>query len=195
MNKLKKLMLDISHCNEIKQALENSNHPCYEIVNYQKHDFKKFQNPEPWNGNIEKADILFIGLNPSYNPNEEYPTASWDNEKIYNYHKNRFSDEHYKKNKNKVLFWQKSRKSASWILNIPLDDITLENHFCITEMIHCKSPKQIGVSMKACNKCVEKWMNKILKEFKGRYIVVFGKITKEFFEKSVSEDEYIISIK
>ena len=114
---MKTLLINISRCNEVKNAIENSNHPFYRIVNSQE-KLKPFQNPEPWNGDINKADILFLSSNLSYNPDENYPTDSWDDENIYNYHKNRFSDEHYQKNKKKVLFWQKTRKSASWLLNI-----------------------------------------------------------------------------
>lgn len=32
-----------------------------------------YQLPEPWNGDIEKAPVIFVGLNPSFDPNEFFP--------------------------------------------------------------------------------------------------------------------------
>ena len=191
--KMKTLLINISRCNEVKNAMENSNHPCHKIVNYQE-KIKPFQNPEPWNGDINKADILFLSSNPSYDPNENYPTDSWNDEKIYNYHKDRFFDKYYQKNKNKVQFWQKTRKSASWLLNISLDDTTLEEHICMTEIVHCKSKKENGVC-EASNMCAEKWLGKILNEFKGQYIVVFGKNAKDYFERYIANNKNVIEKK
>lgn len=190
---MKTLLINISRCNEVKNAITNNNHPCHKIVNSQD-KLKSFQNPEPWNGDISKADVLFLSSNPSYNPDENYPNDSWEDEKIYNYHKNRFSDEHYQKNKNKVLFWRKTRKSASWLLNISLEDETLEEHICMTEIVHCKSQKENGVP-EACNMCIEKWLGKILKEFKGQYIVIFGEKAKKYFERFVADNKNIIEKK
>lgn len=72
----KNLMMSISNCDEIERAKEDSNHPCHKIVHYQyiENRRKAFQHPEPWNGNIEKADILFVGSNPSIDFDEYYPT-------------------------------------------------------------------------------------------------------------------------
>lgn len=187
-------MIDISRCNEVEKALDDSNHPCHNIVNFQKNELKSFQHPEPWNGNIKNASILFVGSNPSYNKNEEYPTDIWSDEDIYGYHNNRFSCEYYQKNKNKVRFWQKMRKSTSWLLGIPFDDSNLEKSICVTEIVHCKSHKEIGVS-EACGKCVEKWLEKILKEFNGEYIVVFGKTSRTVFEKYISKNPRTIDDK
>ncbi len=78
--------------------------------------------------------------NPSHNESEEYPTDCWDDE-LYSYHSNRFQTDYYQRNKNKVLYWQKIRKSASWLSGIPLDNGDLEQQFCLTEIVHCKSTK------------------------------------------------------
>ena len=80
------------------------------------------------------------------------------------------------------MFWQKTRKISSWLLNIPLDDLTLEDHICLTEIVHCKSTGEKGFS-ESCDMCFKKWMDKVLKEFRGSYIVVFGNKANEVFTK------------
>lgn len=176
------LLLNISHCDEVKKAIINSNHPCYSIVSSQNNDLASFQLPEPWNGDIENAIILFLSSNPSFDPNEEYPKATWSDDKIYQFHNDRFSDSYYIKNKTKVTFWNAMRKCTSWILNIPLDDPELETHICSTEVVHCKSKKQYGFK-EACSMCEEKWLKKTIQEFKGEYLVVMGKPAEERFRK------------
>lgn len=64
------LILSIARCEEIETATTNEQHPCYDMVNVQ--TTKEFHLPEPFNGNIETAEILFIGSNPNYDENENY---------------------------------------------------------------------------------------------------------------------------
>lgn len=176
------LILDISNCDEITQAFKDSNHPCHEIIMAQSTDKVHFQHPEPWNGNIKKASILFISSNPSYNPSEDYPNDSWKNNEIIDFHENRFSDQYYLKNKKKVKFWNCTRKVASWILNKDLNDTLLESFICMTEVVHCKSKNEIGVDS-ACKKCVKKWFEKVISEYDGTNIVVFGTTAKKQIEE------------
>lgn len=35
-----------------------------------------YQLPEPWSGDLENAKIIFVGLNPSFNPKEFFPNIS-----------------------------------------------------------------------------------------------------------------------
>ena len=54
-----------------------NNYPCHSLYQSQNcanvHDF---QIPEPWNGDIWNAKILFVGINPGFTPNELYPQLS-----------------------------------------------------------------------------------------------------------------------
>ncbi len=77
-----------------------------------------FKHPEPWDGFIERAEILFIGSNPSIDFDEIYPTDYWEKEEIYEFYNNRFSavNDYYVRNKNKVKYWQCMRKVTSWLL-------------------------------------------------------------------------------
>lgn len=187
----KELLLSISNCDEIKKAKDDCNHPCHTIVQYQcdENPKKSYQRPEPWNGNIDSAKILFIGSNPSIDFEEIYPTDGWKENDIYEFHNNRFSDDndYYRKNKNKVKFWQCMRKITSWLLEKPLTDNSIDSSICSTEIVHCKSKKEKGVH-ESCVKCADKWMFGILSRFKGNYIVVLGKTAEPRFKKIVSSN-------
>jgi len=74
------LLHEITNCPNIEKARLDANHPCHKIVNTQPRD--NFQLPEPWNGNIVDAPILFISSNPSFDDNEYYPTTEWKKEVI-----------------------------------------------------------------------------------------------------------------
>lgn len=185
----KQLLLSISNCDEIAKALEDKNHPCHAIVKYQydEKSEKPFQHPEPWNGYIDKAEILFIGSNPSIDFTEIYPDDSWSDDDIYEYHNKRFSAEnaYYQRNKNKVKYWQCMRKITSWLLEKSLNDGSLDASICATEIVHCKSKKETGVR-ESCYKCTKKWMTKVLSCYAGTYIVVLGKTAEPRFQRIVS---------
>ena len=167
------LLLSIARCGEFEAAKADCNHPCHKIVSIQAQ--KDYQLPEPWNGNIESAQILYISSNPSYNPEEIFPNNSWSNEVIEQFFRNRFQNSYY----TKTPYWTCIKKYTSWIIGIPVDDPTLPDRICIMEIVHCKSLRETGVQ--SCYKhCVQKWLNAILREFKGQYIVLLGRFAKEF---------------
>ncbi len=173
------LLINIARCPEIEKAKTDNLHPCHKIVNSQTGD--TFQLPEPWNGDISKADILFIASNPSYNSEESFPNPSWDNNRIEPFFLNRFSDKYYQK----IQFWASIKKYASWILNIPKDDDSLPGKICITEIVHCKSKSEIGVR-EACIFCTEKWLKEIINSFQGDYIVILGSVAKKLFPQHIT---------
>lgn len=64
-----------------------------------------FHIPEPWNGDIEHAPILFVSINPGFTPNELYPNLSdhywvqqaltgfvFDRGKVEDFFENRFNN-------------------------------------------------------------------------------------------------------
>ncbi|MCT1452592.1 hypothetical protein M3G18_06690 [Corynebacterium sp. p3-SID1145] len=67
------------------EAGNPNNDPCYRICSYQQEEFDKlgdeqvrfsketFHMPEPWNGNLSEAKILFVSSNPSFDINETTP--------------------------------------------------------------------------------------------------------------------------
>ncbi|MGJ0493228.1 hypothetical protein [Methylobacter sp.] len=70
-----KLLLEIARCPNVQKCYNESTkyHPCSSIVLTQNVALDAFHLPEPWNGEIDTAPILFISSNPSININEIYP--------------------------------------------------------------------------------------------------------------------------
>ncbi len=70
----KQLMDNIINC----PNLTSGNTACSTIIGQQ--SGCRMQVPEPWNGDIENAEVLFLGTNPALNIDEVYPSkdASWN---------------------------------------------------------------------------------------------------------------------
>ena len=168
------LILGIAHCEEIETATTNEQHPCYDMVNVQ--TTKEFHLPEPFNGNIETAEILFIGSNPNYDENENYPTKLWNDEDIISFFGNRFR----LMPKNKYSrYWKAVIEWAGLILNEENKDSIL-NKIALTEIVHCKSHSDKEISRICKTHCVEKWLKKVLSVFNGKYIVIVGGKAKAY---------------
>ena len=170
------LLLEIAKCSDIAAAMSDENHPCHRIVSLQKG--KPFQIPEPWNGNLQEAQILFISSNPSISSleKEEYPVETWTENKIQEFFLNRFSTPY---DKNNVRFWTYIKKYAGWTLDMDASDEELPKKICITEVVHCKSVNEKGVT-ECCDHCADKWLGKVLAEFQGQYIILLGSRAKRF---------------
>ena len=174
----KKLLLDIAMCDELSKARTDKFHPCYKIVHYQD-DLSAFQIPEPWNGDIENAEILFISSNPSIDMTEK---------DVECFFANRLKSDEYKKrmkSENKTdgtQYWYRSRMVAAELLDMKLDDDRLEDYYCYTEIVHCKSKNEEGVC-EACKKCFSKSTIKIINLAKKvKYIIVVGRKAQKQFD-------------
>jgi hypothetical protein len=52
-----------------------------------------FHLPEPWNGALDRAPILFHSSNPAFGPDEDYPTGdrtAWSDARIVDFFEHRF---------------------------------------------------------------------------------------------------------
>lgn len=185
------LLYEITHCSNVDGCYYRNfeGHPCSKIVFVQKNTkFKEFQFPEPWNGDLDKAPLLFISSNPGFSEKEEYPDSSWSNDLIADFFINRFDgkqkmwvqnklypllkDGKYKKNW--VRFWASINKMASKLLDktaIPGID------YAITEVVHCKSKKEIGVK-EALKECTGRYLDRILSQSGASVLICLGKIAK-----------------
>lgn len=76
-----------NHFNEIIQCgytacwdslCNNSSSECSKLVSSQQlnNNIANFHLPEPWNGDIENAEIVFLGPNPGYDSDEFFPTPT-----------------------------------------------------------------------------------------------------------------------
>ena len=140
---------------------------------------KKMHLPEPWNGHISKAKILFISSNPSIGVHEDFPTKDWEDDEIIGFFENRFteSDEG-----SESTFWKFIAKNTSWIFPEAEGMSTLkilDKYVAMTEIVHCKSKHETGI--KECLACEAPFLPKILREFKGSIVIFVGDSAKEYY--------------
>lgn len=181
----KELLLSIAHCFEVEKVLASKDlvHPCSKIVLSQG---SPFQIPEPWNGNLVFAPILFISSNPSINEEEDYPNHAWEDSHIVNFFENRFQEDQTDDRRvllksggysTKVKFWNELRNRTAEILQCAPETVELGKDFSITEVVHCKSRKNEGVK-ESLDFCSQKYLRKILEVSGARLLVVLGKFAK-----------------
>ncbi|MBP8850753.1 MAG: hypothetical protein KBG80_09365 [Breznakibacter sp.] len=177
-----KLLNEIVNCENIKKVRNGDKDcVCRNVIKVQ-NNTTPFQVPEPWNGNLQTAKILFISSNPSIDSKEEYPNALWKKEIMEDFFINRFSKERiWVKNElmplkiggeygGWVRFWAAVRGIAKSLLN---KQPIAGQDYAITEIVHCKSTNEIGVK-EAQKECVEKYLSKILECSNAKVIVCLG---------------------
>ncbi|MDA1280176.1 MAG: hypothetical protein O3B95_09110 [Chloroflexi bacterium] len=138
------------------------------------------QVPEPWNGNIETAPILYVSSNPSISEDEVYPTGHWDDISMAEYFSKRFNtrwvidgsrslekDGTYSK---PVKFWSTVRNGTTEFIErpaVPGED------YALTEVVHCKS-KTDDVAASAVDHCANRYLDRVLGISPARIIGVMG---------------------
>ena len=147
--------------------------------------------PEPWQGHIETAPILFISMNPGYGSNEVFPTPSWSDEKTIDFFERRFDP---------AAGWTRFRPGN--LIDLRLNDTSGREFFrnrsvphwryintCATELlgrepvfgrdiamtmaVHCKSSCG-DVAKPAMRKCALKWLNQTMEHSTASIIVLLG---------------------
>lgn len=206
--KRRKLLLKIARCEIAKERVSllirskgekdpSNTHPCDDICKFQydkiqnaldKDDPKQevtkamFHVPEPWNGNLKTAEILFVGSNPNINLKEDFPkfeSEEWSEDKknevvvFFSDRLNRLDLENDIKN---TRYWREIYKYAAWILEAtdPSWAVDKENEedkkreidsrVALTEIVHCKSKDETGVP-EATQKCFKKYTKKVIEYF------------------------------
>ena len=195
-----KIISDISNCPAVEECLvsDKTGHPCQTVVNSQSESvLAERQIPEPWNGNIEQASILYVSSNPSISEEEIYPTGHWDDLSKTEFFIDRFrsgwvkdgsrSLEHSGEYSRSVRFWSVVRNGTSNLLDrpaIPGDD------YALTEVVHCKS-KTDDVATSAVGNCVDKYLSKILEISPAKVIGVMGAKAGAVFAELLNVDRQI----
>ena len=169
-----RLLLAINRCTELDKARANGNHPCSKIVGLQHTDV--FQAPEPWRGHIDTALILFISSNPSISGEEIFPPPNWPDENVVAHYQGCFDRDNSapsnidERNYSSVQFWREVRGRATEILGRPAVQGT---DFALTELVHCKSTREQGVS-EALHHCADLWLEQVIEQSSARIIVTLG---------------------
>jgi uracil-DNA glycosylase len=183
MSDLRQLLGEIAHCS-IAKAIRLGDSPvsvpCHNVVSLQAG--KSFQLPEPWSGQLDTAPLLFVSSNPAIDELEVYPDESWEDGKTIDFFQKRFTSEdgwvidgralQQRGTRGRgVSFWGHARNRAREILQ---REVTPGVDFALTEVVHCKSLKERGVS-EALDFCSERYLEKVIASAAAKVLVVYGK--------------------
>lgn len=215
----KNIAWDIINCG--LQNAPNSNSVCNALYKSQQcASIADFQIPEPWNGDIENAPILFVELNPGFLDVELYPklgnpywlqaNGGFDEAKVEDFFEHRFNScyEYVQyPNKTKIIsgqhkllrhtFWGYVKSIADKILN---RDSNPGVDFAITEIVHCKSRNTSCIHSKCYDVCFDQHFNNILSLAQHlQFMVVLGsatrkRISKHFGISSVRKNEWYYNV-
>lgn len=187
------MALSVARCNELPLAETNNKHPCAKVVAVQTGKGGLRQVPEPWAGNLRNGRILFISSNPSLSEAgdhqsgdfvERYPLVEWSDDEMANFFLHRFGTDqdspatpkgHFRRtdgqlSPRKVAFWVRVGKRAAELLG---SDASPEHDYCMTEVVHCKSKREKGVSQ-AASHCATLHLDRVVAASPAALIVVLG---------------------
>lgn len=167
----KTLLIQIARCPNVQTCFDSGEpHACRSVVAAQDLPRSQHQLPEPWNGRIESAPILFLSSNPSFNSAERFPTERWSDDKIETFFTTRF-DRTYPN----VHYWTVVRAIARDILGrepLPGRD------YAITEVVRCKSLKEEG-AWAAFETCSSLYLDRTLEVAEAKVVIALGKMACE----------------
>lgn len=170
------LLLQLARCPNLGLG------PCAKIAAVQA-GFAERQVPEPWNGDLAHAPILFVSSNPSIGEVEDYPTDRWSDDAIVDFFEHRYSGgpKLWMAEGTKGLrkdgtrgkanpFLSSVRKTAARLLDrLPVPGID----YAVTEVVHCKSRGEVGV-VEALGECTRRYLGRILEAAGAKVVVVLG---------------------
>lgn len=161
------------------------------------------QRPEPWIGNLQNSQVLFISSNPSISDDpdvsirENFPTYRIPEDESADFFINRFGGTgatphatfNFKKLANFLFRSNDGRyRGKGNSFNKPIEtwqgvferakEILGEScdpteNYALTEVVKCKSKKEEGVK-EASSTCIEKWMRKVMDVSPAKIVVIIG---------------------
>lgn len=177
----REVLLGIARCPLVSDALAAEKHPCADVVRSQRVTRpEELRVPEPWNGHIARAMILFVGSNPTLSTVEEFPRPSWTDDELVGFFDQRFDGHWFREGiysrrtdgeyEAAQAFCAGIRARAREILGrrpVPGTD------YALTEVVHCKSTDEFGVAG-ARDTCVGRNLAAVLAHSGARVIVALG---------------------
>lgn len=162
------LLLEVARCPNILACFEGTDlsHPCAKVVADQRAAFDDFHVPEPWNGQIETAPILFVCWNPSWNRHERFPTHLWSDEAIIEFFRTRFDQ-----SDQASRTWVEMRAIAKRLLGRPARPGV---DYVVTDAVRCKSHGGKGAS-RALSECSGRYLQRTLAMSGARVVIALGK--------------------
>ena len=202
------LLLRIAHCPNIDTCVNGAtDHPCKMIVDEQTPNGFPRQIPEPWNGDLEHAPILFLSSNPSISPTEVYPTREWSQDRIANFFNHRFGGdtETWIDERHRTLHHpqgasdDRAGDSATYSRGEPVQFLSSVHarakelmpgtepiaglHYALSEVVHCKSRSEKGVK-EAVGECAHTWLTPVLTASGASLIVLVGALARNALRAS-----------
>lgn len=195
VDEIQNLLLEIVRCRLVKDhfLVGGSNNPCAEILSCQRvTELADLQVPEPWNGDLRSAPLLFLSSNPSINELEEYPRWDTPDEEIMDFFEHRFGygrkawvsegkrglhrDGSYGR---ATPYWCEVKKRADEIFE---RETTAGIDYALSEVVHCKSRDMIGVKG-AAETCTQRYLQRVLDAAGAKVVAVVGEQTRRVVEQ------------
>ena len=150
--------------------------------------------PEPWNGHLSTARLLFIGQNPSANHREDYPSGAtkWRKDRLLNYFETRFDGGGKAPifDGTRVRLLDGGHGKANPFLTAALKFARrLYGHgrtvrpgldYALTEAVRCKAADAIGVHQ-AVESCARNFLRKTLMLSGATVVVCLGSMAHRAF--------------
>ena len=183
------LLLAITRCPELGKARADSRHPCKRVVCWQDPD--DYHVPEPWQGHIETAPILFISLNPGYDVREVFPTPSWNDADTKDFFIRRFADDAKwtSQTKGKGIrllvkgengnegYYKPADRFCGWVRNrakeLLLHEPVPSRDYVMTSAVHCKSDTWDGTA-DTVRHCTDLWLQAIMELSVAKVVVTIS---------------------
>jgi hypothetical protein len=130
-----------------------------------------------------ETPLLFLSSNPSISGTEEYPTGSWQDQKIETYFDQRFEQsivdgirtrQKDGSHSKPVAFWSEVRARATELYERA---VTPGRDYALTEVVHCKSRKNDGVE-EALNECSDRYLSRVLSYAEAKVVICLGELVK-----------------
>ena len=186
------LLLAITRCPELGKARADSRHPCNRVVCAQGPD--DYHVPEPWQGHIEMAPILFISLNPGYDIREVFPTPSWNDADTKDFFIRRFAADAkwtyqptgqgirllVKDENGNEGYYKPADRFCGWVRNrakeLLLREPVPSKDYVMTSAVHCKSNTWDGTAY-TVRHCTDLWLNSIMELSAAKVVVTISNPT------------------
>ena len=172
------LLFEIVRCKNLAAAGAQPSHPCSEVA---KLNEATGQLPEPWNGHIETAPLLFISTNPSFDTAQQYPTREWPDHQVVSFFDGRFDGVWLRKSKPLLITGQYGEDAISFFtaLHARAKELFEEDpapgaHYAMTELVHCKSKREGGVN-RARKECAERYLERVVAMSGAKVLVFLGR--------------------
>lgn len=193
------LLLEITNCPLVAECRRGSKAACSRVVEVQAAvSWTQYHLPEPWNGELESAPLLFVSSNPAIDARELYPTPQWSDAERIDFFRHRFAggsrawtrsfrtllrDGGYDTAPRAGRYWAEIHQRAIELLG---PDPRPGIDYALTEVVHCKSGGNRGVA-EARTECASRYLEPVLHAAAAKVIVIVGKQAWEVFADRYGE--------